>query len=804
MIGLRKTLWILVAMVMLFSSVLTASQAEIIEMEQAPVASAETLQSTGSGDGRVDALLTRLAEGQKDGWVLAILNAGARNVSWEGNTATFRMRGFDPGLKALGAYARAADRAAWRRQALANLAAYDLQISVTFEEDGTVSKKQESKLMNQVKQAAGNAKGSIGKKDWISALADLLFCAPTTEKNVSAASLMTASSDFSAFISAQPELFPCESAAEWAPLFHVQRNWRLAVKQGPHQLVLTWDAADPATLLSMAFDKAMDSLASVPAASRSKEDSLPYLWRSSLAESAVKMKKGRLVSQQTEIDLDDLISGKAPARYAAYFAGYTPSAWLQRLTEGYHQLPDYASQPIPNTGVISQAKKGRRVTIKVPKDGRNTYVQMRDADTLVIHAEAFITPGSNVILKVPEGVYVAQYACGATWYGTENTFGPVGTYTSTNEFIVAKKKWVLTANAEQPGITISEITAADMGPKEDKSIHIKGVLAPDIRLKGNYPKNNPVIEGVSSTTGQPSTGAKFTPIIMVLDNAEEAYPHWGVTDADIIFQVPNAGLGATKLLALYADHYPSQAGPVRSGRSSMLPAALSFDAAFTFAGPPAVTGGDADIIAKMTDFGMSRTHRSYNLLTNNGYGERIKNYAGGHNLACHIADIHENLINQGVEFEERPFLFTDEKRTDGETANIIRVLHRGHDPAGPSNSASRAVFKYDAEKDAYIRNNSSGTYSDRHNGRTVYFANVIVLRSQMSYDRNYIFLKNFLVGSGSAEIFQNGRYVRGAWVREDLHGRLIFVDADGSELKLQRGKTFIVMTNDATDVTYTE
>jgi hypothetical protein len=202
---------------------------------------------------------------------------------------------------------------------------------------------------------------------------------------------------------------------------------------------------------------------------------------------------------------------------------------------------------------------------------------------------------------------------------------------------------------------------------------------------------------------------------------------------------------------------------------------------------------------------MSQTHRVYNLLNNNGFGERFSGLGkGGHNLSCHIDEIHRNLIDQGVEFEERPFLFTDEPRTSGAAANIVRVLHRGDDAKSGSNSASRAVFKYDAEKKAYTRTNSSGIYTDRDTGEVIAFANVIILRGEFSYEYNYIYFKQHLTGSGTAEIFQNGKYVRGAWVRNSADGRLILVDADGEELKMQRGKSFIILTNDVTNVIYSE
>lgn len=759
---------------------------------------------SGSAE-KLDAFLAQQAEGQKDPWVKAILLSGARDVAAEEGKVSFYLRGYDPDLKGLGSFAKAEDKVAWRKKAFENVSAYRLQLEVAYGEDGEVTKKSAAALITKVKNAASNAKGSLAKKEWTDAVTDLLFPSPTAAKKVEAASLTNADASFQAAIAARPELYPGETPSDWAPLFYVQRNWQYKVSQGPERIQLTWDGADPTKLLNQAYDQLTGYLAGKPGTERDAESSLPGLWRDALSEAAIKMKKGRLVPQAMTIDLDALIAGTAPEGYRDYIAAYTPAATFDQLVAGYRLMPEEAALPLPKNGAIHQAKKGRGVLIKVPKDGRNTYVQLRDADTFVIQAEAFITPGNNVTLKVPEGVYTVQYATGATWYGTTETFGATGNYLASDEFIVAKKKWNLTSEIEQEGILLHAIAAADMAPAEDKSIHVPGAIEAQIPLQEEYPATHPMIAGENGMTGLPASGEKYTPIVMVLDNAEDAYPHWGVTQADILFQVPNAGQGATKLMALYTDSYPAQAGPVRSGRSSMLPAALSFDAAIAFAGPPAIsgTGGPADLMELTDQFRMSRTHRVYNLLSANGFGERVKGI-GSHNLSCHIAEIHANLVEKGVEFEERPFLFTDEPRQTGAVANIVRVLHRGENAESGSNSASRAVFKYDPAKDYYTRTNSSGVYIDRDNGEVIPFANVIVLRVRMSYDRNYIYLNHHMTGSGTAEIFQNGRYVRGAWVRASETGRLVLVDEDGSELRLQRGKSFFVITNDITDVIYTE
>ena len=767
-------------------------------------------ESASAGDNsRVERFLAAQAGEAKDVWVRAILEAGARNIAWAGNTATFFLRSFDPDLKELGAYAKASDRAAWRDRALANVGAWSLQVSVTFEADGSVGKKARNAFLNTVKNAARSAKGSFGKKDFTDALTDLLFRVPKTGKTASAADLMSADPDFSAFIKARPELFPCENASEWAQLMYVQRAWRYSsAKSGPHSITLNWDTLDPTALLNRALDHVSKGLAGVPASQRPSEENLSYVWRSGLAEAAIAAKKGRLTTQKIVFDIDDLTEGRLPADYQKFYTRYTPSVYYEKVVEGYRQLPAQAGMEMPKTGIISSVqKKGRGVLVKVPKDGRYTYVILRDADSGVIQAEAFIEPGKNLTMKVAEGVYIVQYATGSTWYGTMNAFGPLGSYSESEEFIVAKNKVVLVSEQDQPGITLHPVTMAKLAAVEDKSVRIQGVLEPTVSVTGHFASVNPTEEGKNPYTGLPATGNSVTPIVMVLDNAEDAYPHWGVRNADILFQVPNAGAGATKLLALFTDKFPIQAGPVRSGRSSMLPAALMFNAAFVFAGPPAISSGEVDLIAKLGEFRMSQTHRAYNLLSNNGFSERIKGIkggGGGHNLSCHVADIHENLVNKQVTFEVRPFLFTDEERTSGATANIIRVLHRGEDPQAPSNSASRAVFKYDEKLKAYTRTNSSGLYRDRDNGEILTFANVIIIRTRLSYEYNYIYMTKHMAGSGTAEIFQNGKYVRGAWIRNTADGRLILVDTDGEELKLQRGKSFIVLTNDVTDVIYSE
>lgn len=328
---------------------------------------------------------------------------------------------------------------------------------------------------------------------------------------------------------------------------------------------------------------------------------------------------------------------------------------------------------------------------------------------------------------------------------------------------------------------------------------IPGTLTNDIPLASSY-DDNPVEDNIDPFTGLASSGEAYTPIMVVIDNSEAAHPHWGVSKADILFQVPNAGKGATKILALFADQYPENAGGCRSGRGSMVSVAKAFDAAFAYAGYGEYPGANVNVKGLLRKWDMLKT-KSFNLLETH-YSNRVDFMVAPHNLSCHIAELHTRLQENGAEFSPHPFLFTDTPLNRGVQASNITLKHYGDSREGRYNNASFSSFAYDVEAGCYYRTNASGIYIDRDTNDPVPFANVIVLRTKIDHQDGSVFLAKHLVGHGTAEIFQNGRYIQGAWVHNDLDSRLVFTDENGNELAFQRGKTFIVITNDITDVIY--
>ncbi len=333
-------------------------------------------------------------------------------------------------------------------------------------------------------------------------------------------------------------------------------------------------------------------------------------------------------------------------------------------------------------------------------------------------------------------------------------------------------------------------------------ITIEGKLTRNVPIRNSYP-DNPAVPGVSSTTGLPSAGV-YVPILMVVDNSPAAHPHWGVGDADVMYQVPNGGGGATKLLALFADTVPDGAGGVRSGRTPFVDVAMSWGAAFVYGGkPPSRVGEDANVTTLLGKNGMSKAGVAFDVNANYDYSSRIDWKIRPHNLSANLLQIKNALIIKGARFTERPFRFTDEPQAAGAPASYIDLKHYGEEKGKVSNEASDSNFTYDPQRNAYVRVNSSGPYVDFNDlGTPIEYANVIVQRTRFSYvDGSYIVFKH-AVGSGAAEIFTNGKYIAGAWFRAADGSRTVFLDDKGEEIALQRGKTFVIITNDVTEVAY--
>ena len=304
------------------------------------------------------------------------------------------------------------------------------------------------------------------------------------------------------------------------------------------------------------------------------------------------------------------------------------------------------------------------------------------------------------------------------------------------------------------------------------------------------PEENALQSGVNPITGESWQG-EYHPVLVNIDSHPRALPHWGVASADLIYELPIQADGSTRQVALFMGEYPELAGPVRSARIPMASLREMWGAPYYFFG---YQGGTTSVKEWVQKYSANKKFSyPYIELMNKKKGVWYDRSGDG----GHVAPYNVTLIMDKVreEYNVSPnthaFLFDDTGLTRGERVNGVVIPYKTTSPA------YLTAYQYNEATGLYDRYRNGTPYTDMLTGQGTSFANVIVIRTNVSFMNNNPSRPVIrLNGQGVCEIFQNGHYIRGTWVRncsetKNLNNRMIFLDENGNELPMKVGKTFI-------------
>ncbi len=301
---------------------------------------------------------------------------------------------------------------------------------------------------------------------------------------------------------------------------------------------------------------------------------------------------------------------------------------------------------------------------------------------------------------------------------------------------------------------------------------------------------NPVIEGENPITGLPYDG-DYLPVMVNIGNAVEAIPQWGIAEADLIYEMPIDGLGWTRLMALYNSEYPEYVGPIRSARVMHADMRQAWDAAWAFEGGQEKEGSNVFTRIKQLGVYDQEVNLAFNM--NGANGSRFKAEKAGRKVPyshqVKMAKLVEYLTGTGYDFVEKPFLFTDEPAVGDAAAKVVMDFGNG-------NADSYYVYNEETKDYARFLTEKNIAYYDGNDPETgLTYDNIIVQWTKLSYNGANDCPLLTEVGEGNADFFMNGQHIAGYWTRDDVNNRTIYYDADGSELKLQRGQTWIILAS---------
>lgn len=291
------------------------------------------------------------------------------------------------------------------------------------------------------------------------------------------------------------------------------------------------------------------------------------------------------------------------------------------------------------------------------------------------------------------------------------------------------------------------------------------------------------------------------PVAVMLNNLQDAMPQLGVSQADIIYEIPAEG-GVTRMVGVFQSlEGVGNLGSIRSTRPYYLEVALGHDAILVHA------GGSPDAYSNIPNWGVNNIDgvrggpsqdvvfwRDADRRKNAGYehsmltsGENVLKYLEGGKYRTE----HKDGYSYTQSYAE------DGTPANGETVNGFKLYYTTY---------KTGVFEYDAEKKQYMISQYKKPYIDGNTGEQVGATNVLLLETdinRISGDKEGR-LTVRMTGEGGGTYFCGGKSVPIRWSKADRNSQFIYMLEDGTPLTLGQGNSYIcIMDPDNSSVEIT-
>lgn len=284
------------------------------------------------------------------------------------------------------------------------------------------------------------------------------------------------------------------------------------------------------------------------------------------------------------------------------------------------------------------------------------------------------------------------------------------------------------------------------------------------------------------------------PIIVCINNDFAARPQMGIGQADVMYEYLMEGYGITRFSGVYYGEEVSQIGPIRSARLINSYMGSLYDAGLACSG---ASDQVRYILKNQVPFPYldvdldDPSNTRYTTNVGSDYRTRLR---------TDTAKLRRWLADWGAEKAASLRGFTFGSVPDGgQPAASIGVPYPG---------SSRASYRYDTARGQYLRFMGGSPHLDGNNGAQVGVENVVVqyvpheTTNIVEDSLGSLSIRLNLFGSGRAFLFRDGFAFEGVWRSESGGDMPRFVAADGRELPLKPGHTWISVVPQSYTISY--
>lgn len=276
------------------------------------------------------------------------------------------------------------------------------------------------------------------------------------------------------------------------------------------------------------------------------------------------------------------------------------------------------------------------------------------------------------------------------------------------------------------------------------------------------------------------------PIAIMVDNEKTALPHYGVTEADVVYEIMNSTANGriTRLMAIVKDWGKiTQFGSIRSTRPTNILLAAEWNAVLCHDGGPFyIDNYLANDYAAHFSGTFSRV--------NNGKSREFTEYI------CE-GDLEKNFNNSNYSTEYDEFYpgehyvfsnteFTLDDRSEAIDATEIKLpfSHNG------------STLKYNKETQTYDYYEYGSAHVDpAHDNAVLTFKNVLIQDCTFhQYDDNGYLIYNCIDSGRDGYYLTNGKAIPVTWIKSTDTEPTIYLDKQtGEQIEMNTGKTYVTL-----------
>jgi len=292
---------------------------------------------------------------------------------------------------------------------------------------------------------------------------------------------------------------------------------------------------------------------------------------------------------------------------------------------------------------------------------------------------------------------------------------------------------------------------------------------------------------VSPITGLECENYNRRPIAVMLAEDPITRPLSGISQADMVIEMPVITGSITRMMVVYVCESPDEIGSVRSARHDFIPLAMGLDAIF------AHWGGSHYALDKLDNGIMNNIDAMKNPY--NAYWQK-----SGIPMPHNGFTSYSRLLNAADKLEYRlenkfvgyPHL-TEKQEISNKKQGKLTIGYSGH---------YRIYYEYDPKTNTYLRWRANEKEIDKNNGNQVEASVVAVMRAESRMIEPPDYNDVDVEGEGEAIIYQNGEEIRGYWKKQGAYSKskLYFLDSKGQEIEFAPGKIWIEIVEPNTEV----